>query len=330
VWRDGPLKLGRYREFYQCDADLIGVSGVEADAEVMAFSCDLFASLGLEIVLKFNDRKLLNAVMEAAGIRETEKRLSAILSLDKLEKIGWEGVEKEMIERGVEKSCVVKLKELFGKLPKASAERVLVVKKFVGGSELGKEGIGEVERLLELSDYYGISGIIEFSPTLARGLSYYTGPMYECVLKDSKITSSVAGGGRYDELVGLFAGTRDRIPATGISFGMETIFDALKLEGKLKGGKTAAQAIVIPVKTEKECIQVARELRKFGVKALLDLNSRSLQRNLEYASKTGITYAVIVGEKELKLGKVKLRDLKTEREEELGIREAAREITGKS
>ncbi len=319
VWRDGPVKLGRYREFMQCDVDIVGTKSMLADAEVLAIANDVFRTLGLDIIIKVNNRKLINGILDYAGIGKN--KMDAILSIDKLGKFGIKTVKGELETKG------------FGK---KQIENVLKVLKIKGGNngvlekaeKMMKSGEGEegVRELKELLEYCGLMGLeIQIDISLARGLEYYTGPVYEIYLKDSKVKSAVMGGGRYDRMIGMFIG-KGEYPATGLSFGFEPILEAMK-ERKKETKKTVTQVLVIPIQTLKESIKIAKTLRKLGVKTEMDLLGRGVSNNLSYANSLGIPYVIFVGKKELKSKKVKLRDMKSGKEKMLKIGEIPEDIS---
>lgn len=318
VWRDGPIKLGRYREFMQCDADIVGTKSMMADAEILAIAAEVFSKLGFDFAIKVNSRKLINGILDFAGIKEN--KMDAILSIDKLEKFGSGAVEKELADKGFGKreiESVMKILALKGRNGEILEKAGKLVK-----SEEGKEGIHELKELLEYCELMGVQ--IRIDVSLSRGLEYYTGPVYEVYLKDSKVTSSVAGGGRYDKMIGMFIG-RGEYPATGISFGIEPIFEALK-EQKGARPKTVTQALVIPIATLKESIKLVKELRAEGIRAEIDLMDRGISANLDYANALGIPYVVFLGKKELAEKKVKLRDMKSGKEKMLEAKEVKKEI----
>ncbi|MBI1974207.1 histidine--tRNA ligase [Candidatus Micrarchaeota archaeon] len=313
VWRDGPLKAGRYREFYQCDVDVVGPESMVADAEFIAITEDIFEQLGLDIVIHVNNRKLLSGIMELAGV-PSEKTSSTILAVDKLLKIGKEGVEKELAGKGIDKKAVKKLMDLLA--TKENGAKLLSKLEKEVENPLAQEGIRELKQLFS---YIGEFGVKEknvfFEASLARGLEYYTGTVFEAFLKDkSRISSSLAGGGRFDKMIGAFAGTGDKVPAVGISFGLETIMDAL---AKDESQKTVVRVLVIPIGALEYALQVASTLRKAGINTDIDLMGRGLSKNLTFASNASIHYAAIVGEREAKEGCVMLKDLKSGKQEKV-------------
>ncbi len=315
VFRDGPLKAGRYREFVQCDIDIVGVKSMAADAEMVEVAQKAFAQLRLNVVIKVNSRKVLDGIIAAAGIK-ADKAETVILSLDKLEKLGQSAVEKELAEKGASQASIKKLMSLI-RAKGSENEKLKEIDGEVGSAE-GKEGIAELRQLLEgLEDKTNV----RFDPSLARGLAYYTGTVFEVFLESSELTSAVAAGGRYDKMIGSFVGSGREYPAVGISFGLDIIADALSTAA---GGnkRTAASVYVIPIKALPEARKVAAQLRQAGINADMDLAGRDLKKNLEYAASLGVAYAAFIGEKELKQGKILLREMKTGKESHVSVSEA--------
>ncbi|MBI2133780.1 histidine--tRNA ligase [Candidatus Woesearchaeota archaeon] len=315
VFRDGPIKLGRYRQFVQCDIDVIGVKDMTADAEIISMLQLAFSKLDLGVTIKVNNRKVMNGILEDAGVRK-EKAEAAILAIDKLEKIGKEGVVNELNDKKIPGNAIGKLMELAG-IKGTSREKLALLESLMQSGE-GKEGIGELKQLFEL---LADDSNVDLQPSLARGLSYYTGTVFEAFLKDSEIGSAVAGGGRYDEMVGRFLGSGKEYPAVGVSLGFEVILDAMRLKIKSEE-RSVAKAYVIPIKNYREASKVASELRSGGIKTDIDLLNRSISKNMEYASSQSIPFVVFVGEQELKQGKVKLRNMKTGDEALVSVNDA--------
>ncbi|MBS3151053.1 histidine--tRNA ligase [Candidatus Woesearchaeota archaeon] len=323
VYRDGPIKLGRTREFVQCDADIIGSSSPIADAELLLLTSRIFDRLNLKVEIKLNSRKILNAIMEALNIPEKDK-VEFILSLDKLDKIGINGVREELKRKGIKEYkeinsllSTAKIKspgELKGYTKKLFDKK----KKRFENTEFEK-GFDEIEEILNYLKGLRIKNI-GFNGALARGLSYYTGAVFEVFLKNSEIKSSVAGGGRYDEMIGKFLEGKNYYPATGISFGLEPIIKSLKVDKK-EVKKTVTEIYVIPINTLKESLEIAEELRKNNIKVDVAFDKKGVGKNLEYADKMEIPYAAIIGEDELKKNKVKLKNMKTGKEKFVSIEE---------
>lgn len=315
VFRDGPLKIGRYREFAQCDVDIVGVTSMAADAEMIEIAQEVFRRLRLNAILKVNSRKILNGIIALAGITP-DKAEKTILTLDKLEKTGRQAVEKELAESGTPAAAIKKLMALVT-VDGTNNEKLARL-----GKELkdeGKEGIAEISEML--GNIQNAKNV-EFDPSLARGLAYYTGTVFEAFLNEQNLTeikSAIAAGGRYDKMIGNFVGNGRNYPAVGISFGLDIIQDAL---GILKTGpkKSAASVYVIPVKVNAK--KAVSELRKAGINTDVDMNDRDIRKNLEYASSMGISFVAIIGERELSDNKITLRDLRSGEERLLSIEEA--------
>ncbi len=300
VYRDGPLKLGRYREFAQCDVDVVGSGSVASDAEMVNIALAAFEKLGLDVVVKVNSRKILDAILEKAEIPK-EKSETVILSIDKLEKLGKEAVEKELEGKGIAASVVVKLMQYIG-IAGNNNEKMEKLGKIIGGC-IGLEEVGNVLNLAG-------SRNVEFDVSLARGLSYYTGTVFEAFLKKSEITSSVAAGGRYDRMIGSFVNNGRDYPAVGISFGLDVIADAMKL-GKKAAEAAVVKAFVISIGEDKRAAEVVGQLRKAGVNCDADFSGK-VGKAIEYANYYRIPFVVFVGKKEGK--KVKVRDMRTGKE----------------
>ena len=307
VYRDGPIKKGRTREFYQCDADIVGSNSPLADAECVQLALDVFERLGIDVQVKVNNRKVLYELAQSAGIPK-ELTEAAILSLDKLEKIGPEEVLREMAERGISRP---------------SAER------FLAGAQdrealKNSEGYRELEPVLSaLQD-----SRVVWTPSLARGLSYYTGTIYEVYAKNSSVTGSLAAGGRYDNMIGQFLGSGEKIPSVGISFGLEPILEVLKeRRGDLPLRKTVTHVYVISFKgLLAEGHAICQQLRRAGIKTDMDFSAKGISDGLKYANAYEIPFVVIVGPDEVAAGKVKLRDMRSGEEKLLTVDEVPQQI----
>lgn len=292
VFRDGPIKLGRYREFWQADADIIGAPGPLADAEGVQMAAALFAKLDLDVTIPFSSRELLAEMMDKVGIAE-EQRGAAVIALDKLKKIGKEAVKKEMMENGVSgEQCdeLMTMTQLNG----SNTEKLDSLENSLGESPA-------VQRLRQIIEILKDIPNLEFDPSLARGLGYYTGFFFETFLLKSKISSSLVGTGRYDKMVGQFSNGKIDVAGVGMSFGVSVICDALR-EKRENFRKSVTQVYVVPV-SENEvgyATEVARMLRDSGLNTEMDLVGKSIGKNFSYADSLGIPVVVIVGENELK------------------------------
>ena len=309
VFRDGPVASARYRQFLQCDADVIGSSSMATDAEIVSLVYMAFCKLNLEVDVKVNSRKLLNDILDYCGI-EKEKQEVVILSIDKLEKFGTEVVKNELKQQRIDDkkiSTVLSLISIKGN----NEEKISQLKKFLKNSE----GLKEIEEMLSYLKNIKLGA--DFNVSLARGLAYYTGTVFEAILKNSKVKSSVAGGGRYDSMIGAFLG-KGIYPAVGISFGVDRIYDTLAEKQETKQ-KTNTKLYIIPIKTLNESMKIAQQLRDAGINTDIDSSDRGPSKNLEYANSLGIPFVLFVGKKELQENKLKLRDMKSGNEDMLSI-----------
>ena len=313
-FRDGPIKLGRAREFWQCDADTVGTTSMLAEAEQLAILNDVFKELNFKIVIKINNRKILNGILNQSGIRDVKE---AIIAIDKLDKIGANGVGEELKQRGYSKKQIgavlalvqkgIKLKDLKGKVI----------------DEEGLQGIAEMEELLKYLKPLGVK--VEYDVSLARGQAYYTGTVLEVFLKNSKVTSSIASGGRFDNMIGGFLGGGRSIPACGVSFGLTPMMEEMKLRYK-DSIKTPAKVLVIPINTNKDSLAVAQELRTSGINTDFAIGKKGVSKSLQYANALRIPFVIIVGENELKKDKVQLRDMETGEEKLLSVEQVIKKL----
>ncbi|MEK6948122.1 MAG: histidine--tRNA ligase [Nanoarchaeota archaeon] len=309
VFRDGPVSVERYREFWQCDADIVGSANILSDVEIINLGLKIFNELKLDVQFKVNNRKILDSVLESAGIPK-EKETTSVLIIDKLEKIGVEGVKKELREEKLTDVQIEKLLRLVS-VEGNNNEKLEFLKTKLNN----KEGINEME---ELAKYVPE---VYFDPSLARGLSYYTGIIFEVKLKNSEVKSTITSGGRYDNIIGNFIGNNQKYPAIGISFGLDRIELAIK-ERKVE----ITKAYVIPIKQIEKSMEIVKELRDNGINSDVDLIGRSISKNLEYANTLGIPYVVIIGENEVKENKYTLRDMTTGKEEKLSVNELVKKL----
>lgn len=301
VWRyDNPQAM-RWREFYQLDIDTIGSPQIEADAECLACFCECLDALGINgYYIRVNNRNLLKAFLVSKDV--SEKSLDDWFKvIDKLDKIGKDGVEKELFEKGFDKKTV---KNVLDNLEKVS-ENPEKLKNM--------EGYQELARLTELSKSYGISDKLKFDISLVRGLEYYTGLVFEIAIKDVKI--SLGGGGRYDKMIKSFGGPD--LPATGISFGLSRLIQHMEEKNLFNLPKNIAKVFIANVdeSSKKYATEVAQKLRSAGIAAETDLVGKQLGKQLEYASSAGIPFVAIIGGDEIRQKSAKLRNMKTGKEE---------------
>ncbi|MFF2886396.1 histidine--tRNA ligase [Paenibacillus sp. NPDC057967] len=323
VFRDGPVKKGRLREFLQCDVDMVGIAGPEAEAELMQLAVDAFGRLDIPIVLRWNNRRFLGDALAAMGVPEDELS-SVILTLDKLAKIGLEGVEQELAQKGI--SDGVKQAMLaFASGEKLSLEAI--------ASRYGisdSPGAREAAALEKLISELGLEQTCIFDPFLSRGLSFYTGTVYEIFDASGVFTSSLGAGGRYDAIIGKMIGREDvSYPTVGLSFGMESILEVLRERPLVL---PSVQAIVVPIGEEGKtgALKAAEELRRAGIRTALETGSRKLKKSLAAASDKDIRYVVLVGGDEAAKGEVRLKDMRESKESLLAVQEAAATILAQS
>ncbi|MGH1143671.1 histidine--tRNA ligase [Bacillus pseudomycoides] len=303
VFRDGPIKQGRFREFIQCDVDIVGVESVIAEAELMAMAFDLFKTLNLDVTIQYNNRKLLTGILKSVEIQD-EQTNDVILSLDKLEKIGIDGVRKDLQSRGIVNDTI----EVVCHTVESCMTLKLNEFKQIFSNSLVTEGINELQQLQQYLLALGIQDNTVFNPFLARGLTMYTGTVYEIFLTDGSITSSIGSGGRYDNIIGAFRNDNTSYPTVGISFGLDVIYTALTQK---ETESTCADIFIIPINTEVECLRITQLLRsKSTFKVELELAGRKLKRSLNYANKENIPYVLIIGDTEISTETIVLRNMK--------------------
>jgi histidyl-tRNA synthetase len=311
VWRaDNPQK-GRYREFYQCDADMIGSNGLLNEVELVQLVDEVFQAMGLQVAIKLNNRKLLAGC--AALIGYPESALDIAIALDKLEKIGMEQVLAEMKERGVEGPKVEWLINELHRLNTSTLgwRAVLAELKVVlQGSPLGLAGCAELETILDAVAHegVGVANHLAIDPTLARGLDYYTGAIIEVKALEGTLQSSICGGGRYDDLTGVFG--LKGMSGVGISFGADRIYDVLLETGKFPAELGASTRLLFANFGDAEarhCLRLLRQVRAAGIAAELYPDNAKLPKQFTYAEKKGIPYVAIVGDSEMSEGTVTLK-----------------------
>ncbi|MDY0003710.1 MAG: histidine--tRNA ligase [Polyangia bacterium] len=310
VWRADRPGRGRFREFYQCDVDIVGSASMAVEVELLSAVCEVFDRLGFENVrVRINHRELLKALVLSAGIslvRESE----ALVALDKLDKLGAEGVLAELVERGFGSDSTEALKPfLDGEIRSGGAEVLERLATRLGEDVHASKGIGDLRQILELSAGTPAAGRLVVDPVLARGLSYYTGPIFEVTVAD--LSGSLAGGGRYDELVGMFLGKT--LPACGIALGLERILVVMSDRGMFASSSNSPEALVTCFGEEmlSDGLSLASELRAQGMKVETYPEPAKLGKQLKYASDRSIPMALILGPAEIERGVVLCKELAT-------------------
>jgi len=305
VWRADRPQKGRYREFYQCDADVVGSNSLLNEAELAIIYTSSFKKLGIDIELKINNRKILSALAELCG--GAGKMTDITVTIDKLDKIGLEKVKEELSQRGLNNEQI-KTIETYLLISGSNEEKINKAKDLLGQIESGRRGIEELETLLSSLTIHHSPFIIDF--TLARGLNYYTGTIFEVKANNVQM-GSIGGGGRYDDLTGLFG--VPNIPGVGISFGVDRIYDVME-ELKLfpQEVHTGTQALFFNLgeNESKAAFSLLQQLREKGISSELFHENSKMDKQFKYAEKKNIPYVIIIGEKELKEGTCNIKDIR--------------------
>jgi len=326
VWRADKPQKGRYREFYQCDADVIGSNSILLDAELVMMIADVFGKLNLSVTIRLNNRKILDGLNEYIG--ETEKNVALITAIDKLDKIGIDSVAAELIERGFNTSQIDKIKSILNFNGDIESKINFLESIFTG--EKGKKGILEIKSLFEKIAGIGNNSIkINFDLTLARGLSYYTGTIYEVISNDVKI-GSILGGGRYDDLTGIFG--LPNMSGVGISFGLDRIYDVISELNRFPDSALSnSQVLFIPMDddAEKFAVESARLLRYENIRCEVypDLNAKS-GKKFKYADDKKIPYCAVIGSNEMAEQKVMLKTMSSGVQRLVNLPELIAELNG--
>lgn len=318
VWRADRPQKGRYREFYQCDADVVGSDSLLNEVELMQIVDEVFSRFAIRVCIKINNRKILSGIAEVIG--EADKIVDITVAIDKLDKIGLENVNVELEAKGISQEAIEKLQPII-LMSGTNSDKLAVLKTSLQDSEVGMKGIEEIETILSLLDTYELKNEIELDLTLARGLNYYTGAIFEVKALDAQI-GSITGGGRYDNLTGVFG--MSGVSGVGISFGADRIFDVLnQLELYPKEAVNGVQIFFVNF-GEKErnfCLPILNKARKAGIRAEIYPDSAKMKKQMNYANKHKVPYVAIVGENEMNEEKVMLKNMLTGEQKLLNIEE---------
>lgn len=316
VWRADRPQKGRYREFYQCDVDVIGSKSLINELELVQIVDEVFAKFGVNVCIKINNRKVLSGLSEIIG--HPDKLVDITVAIDKIDKIGLDAVKAELRERGIDEQGINTIEPVL-LLQGTSAEKISKMKEILASSETGMKGIDELEELFGLIETAGIRQEVEIDLSLARGLNYYTGAIFEVKAKDFAI-GSICGGGRYDDLTGIFG--LPNMSGVGISFGADRIYDVL--QGLEKFPKDAIESTKILFSNMgdaevKYSLPVIAKLRAEGINCEIYPDNTKLKKQFDYATKKGIPYFAIVGEEEISEGAVNVKNLETGEQTKLEI-----------
>ena len=310
VWRADRPQKGRYREFYQCDADVVGSDSLLCEVELMQIIDMVFRRFGIRVCIKINNRKILSGIAEMIGA--ADKIVDITVAIDKLDKIGLDAVNEELREDGISEEAIQKLQPIIN-LSGTNAEKIATMRQVLADSEIGQKGIDEVEYALGIiqNSEFKIQNEIELDLTLARGLNYYTGCIFEVKALDVEI-GSITGGGRYDNLTGIFG--MPGLSGVGISFGADRIYDVLnQLDLYPEAVTTATQVLFINF-GEKETaysLPILANLREQGIRCEIYPDASKMKKQMQYANQKGIPFVIMTGETEMQAGKVMLKNMTT-------------------
>lgn len=311
VFRDGPVKVGRDREFTQCDVDVVGLSNQAIEAELLNLYVAAFTKLNIAIEIKYNSRKLMIGLLEELKI-PSEKISSVITIIDKIDKISKEEFQNYLIDIGISNQVSSKILKIF-----TFTFEELTNKYSNSVNNNLKEGLTELKELESYLKYLEIDKYCTFSPSLVRGQDYYTGNVFEVYEKNHQISSAIGGGGRYDNMITDFINDGESYPAVGISFGLSCIYELLKDNTKIL--PSPIDLYIIPLNTLKESLKLANKLRNQNLKVEVEMQPRKIKKSLDYANKENIPYIIILGEDELKSNKLKIRNMNNKIETEISL-----------
>ncbi len=315
VFRNGPVKLGRTREFYQCDVDVVGIDGRLIEAEQITMAINIFKQLGIDINVLYNNRKLMNGLLIESGIAKPSFAVIGIL--DKLDKVDKKTIYEMFAEQNIEKQIVDNIFNIFGK---NLSEYNEIYKETT--NELIKEGLEELNEVTNYLTKLDLNNNITFDSYLSRGLEIYTGIVFEFRDKLKRINGSLGAGGRYDKIITNFINDGNNYPAVGLSFGLEPIYVLLKNEKQAE----MVDYYIIPMNTELECLSLAQKIREKGKKVLIEMNNRKIKKSFDYANKENIPYVIVIGEDEIKNKKITIKNMKESSQEMIDIDEFLRRI----
>ena len=318
VWRADRPQKGRYREFYQCDADVVGSDSLMNEIELVGMIDEVFKRFGINVIIKINNRKVLSGIAEVIGA--PDKIVDITVAIDKIDKIGLENVNAELLEKGLSQDSVDALQPLLT-LSGSNEEKLATLSTLLASSEVGMNGVQELRYVLTNSEAQQPKGVVELDVSLARGLNYYTGTIIEVKAKDVVI-GSITGGGRYDNLTGVFgmSGTS----GVGISFGADRIYDVLNTLELYPKDTLASTKVLFVNFGEKEgaqSLQYVMKLRANGIPAEIYPDSTKMKKQMSYANDKNVAYVAMVGETEIANGTIALKCMETGEQENLTINE---------
>ena len=325
VWRADRPQKGRYREFYQCDADVVGSDSLLNEVELMQIVDEVFTRFGIRVCIKINNRKILSGIAEMIGA--ADKIVDITVAIDKLDKIGLENVNAELREAGLDETAVAKLQPIIS-LSGTNDEKLATMRTVLAGSETGLKGVEEVDFVLRSLQSSDLHNAIELDLTLARGLNYYTGCIFEVKALDVQI-GSITGGGRYDNLTGIFG--LPGLSGVGISFGAVRIYDVLgQLDLYPRETQSGVSLLFINFGPAEAayCLRLAAEARRAGIATEVYPDSVKMKKQMSYANAQQVPFVALVGESEMAEGRITLKNMATGDQQRLTIAEAIAAIKG--
>lgn len=323
VWRADRPQKGRYREFYQCDGDVVGSDSLLNEVEFIQIMDEVFRRFGIRVCIKMNNRKILTGIAEM--IREADKITDITVAMDKLDKIGLDGVNDELRSKGISEEAIAKLQPVIV-MKGDNREKMAVLKEMLAGSETGLKGIEETEYILNHIETLPLAAMLETDLTLARGLNYYTGTIFEVKALDVEI-GSITGGGRYDNLTGVFG--MDGMSGVGISFGADRIYDVLNQLDLYPADSLKTTQVMFVNFGEKEAtylLPVMARVRAAGIRAELYPEAAKMKKQMGYADAKKIPFVALVGENEMADGKINLKNMQSGEQESVGMDELIEKI----
>jgi len=313
VFRDGPVKIGRDREFLQCDVDVVGLEGQLVEAELLSLWQKGYKALDIDIYIKYNSRNLMRGLIKELGITDEDSITKVVTIIDKMDKITETELILELTKVGMDETKCKTLLEYFSLSLEEMKEKFSDTK----NEELSL-GLKETSELKNYLKDLGMNDICIFTPSLARGQDYYTGNVFEVFAKNGELTCSLGAGGRYDKLITNFIDDDNTYPAVGVSFGLSTIYEILKDREEFKNA-SFIDILIIPMETESKALCLANNLRALNYKVELDMTGKKLKKSFEYADREGIPYTIVLGENEIENGKVSVKNMTTGTETELSL-----------
>ena len=323
VWRADRPQKGRYREFYQCDVDVIGSDSLLNEVELLQIVDEVYRRLNIKVLIKLNNRKVLAGIAEIIG--ETDRLVDITVAIDKLDKIGLEKVRQELAERGLSREAIEKLEPILA-VKGSNNEKLASLREMLKDSETGLRGVEEIETVLNLLGALKLETSVELDLTLARGLNYYTGAIFEVKALDVEI-GSITGGGRYDDLTGIFG--MPGMSGVGISFGADRIFYVMnQLELYPEEVSVATQVLFVNFgdKEAAHCLKLAAELRSKGIKTEVYPDNAKMKKQMAYADKKQIGYVALLGENEIAKGLITLKDMHSGEQSSITLDEVVERI----